>query len=179
MVAITVVLAATVFVAIPALGDIEMPSFADGDSGDESNGVQTELIRAADGEPGETDDHYVRVHIEAGSNAVGNSLNRLHVAYPSSADASNVTGSDIERVGIDTDGDGVLEADAMVDLNDVSTSDDGDTLEVGFNGNHDVDAGDWIVLDVSDVRNPALAGEYNVSVDVNGDVTKDGVLAVE
>ena len=179
IVAITVVLAATVLVAVPAIGDIEMPSFADGDSDDEPNEVQTELIRAADGESGETDDHYVRVHIEAGSNAVGNSLNQLHVMYPGSADASAVSGSDIERVGIDSDGDGVLEADAMVDLNDVSTSDDGNTLEVGFNGNHNIDAGDWIVLDVSDVQNPTPAGEYDVSVDVNGDVTKDGVLAVE
>lgn len=179
MVAITVVLAATVLVAVPAVGDIEMPSFADGETDDESNEVQTELIHAADGEPGEPDDHYVRVHIEEGSDAVGNSLNGLHVTYPSSADASNVTGSDIERVGIDTDGDDVLETDAMVDLTGLSTSDDGSTLDVTFNGNHDIDAGDWIVLDVSDVQNPAPAGEYDVSVDVNGDITEDGVLAVE
>ncbi len=179
MVAITVVLAATVLVAVPAVGDIEMPSFADGDSDDEPNEVQTELIRAADGAPGEPDDHYVRVHIEAGSNAVGNSLNQLQVTYPSSADASNVSGSDIERVGIDSAGDGVVETDAMVDVNGLSTSDGGSTLDVSFNGNHNIDAGDWIVLDVSDVQNPAPAGEYGVSVDVNGDVTEDGVLAVE
>ncbi|MCD2199551.1 type IV pilin [Halobacterium sp. KA-4] len=179
MVAITVVLAATVLVAVPAIGDIEMPSFADGDSDDEPNEVQTELIRAADGESGKLDDHYIRVHIEEGSNAVGNSLNQLHVAYPSSADASNVTGSDVERVGIDKDGDGVLEADAMVDLSGLSTSDDGSTLDVTFNGNHNIEAGDWIVLDVSDVQNPAPDGEYNVSMDVNGDVTKDGVLTIE
>ena len=182
IVAITVVLAATVLVAVPAIGDIEMPSFADSDGGTDdetANEVQTELIHAADGEPGEPDYHYVRVHIEEGSDAAGNSLNQLQVTYPSSADASNVTGSDIERVGIDTDGDGVLETDAMVDLSGLSTSNDGSTLDVTFNGNHNIDAGDWIVLDVSDVQNPASAGEYDVSVDVNGDITKDGVLTVE
>ncbi len=180
MVAITVVLAGTVLVAVPAVGDIEMPSFADGETdGGAADEVQTELIHAADGEPGDTDDHYVRVHVEEGSDAVGNSLNQLQVTYPSSADVSNVSGSDIERIGIDSDGDGVLETDAMVDLSGLSTSNDGSTLAVTFGGNHDVEAGDWLVLDVSDVRNPASAGEYDVSVNVNGDVTRDGVLTVE
>ncbi|WP_353634027.1 archaellin/type IV pilin N-terminal domain-containing protein [Halobacterium sp. NMX12-1] len=180
MVAITVVLAGTVLVAVPAVGDIEMPSFADGETdGGAADEVQTELIHAADGEPGEPDDHYVRVHVEEGSDAVGNSLNKIQVTYPSSADVSNVSGSDIERVGIDSDGDGVLETDAMVDLNGLSTSDDDSTLAVTFGGNHDIEAGDWLVLDVSDVRNPASAGEYDVSVNVNGDVTRDGVLTVE
>ncbi|GAA0275564.1 hypothetical protein GCM10009000_108790 [Halobacterium noricense] len=178
MVAITVVLAATVLIAVPTVGDVEMPSFADGD--DEPNtGVQTQVIRAADGDAGATDDHYVRVHIEADSNAVGNSLNSLTVAYPSSADASNVTGSDVERVGIDSDGDGVLDADAMVDMDDISTSGGGSTLTVDFGGDHDIEAGDWIVFDVADIENPDAAGEYDVSVGVSGDITEDGVLDVE
>lgn len=175
MVVITLLLASTIMIGLPDSG-IDMPTFAD--DADEDAAVQTELIVAVRGEPGIDDEHQLRIKIEEGSDTAGNSLNQLTIAYPDAVNTSAVSGSDIDQVGIDRDGDGQLEADAMVDLNGLSTSDDGSTLTITFGGNHDLEVGYWIVLDVTDLDNPDTAGEYSVSIDVNGDVTKQGTLEI-
>lgn len=177
--AITVVLASTVLFVVPNGDAIGMPSFGSEDTENDGDAVQTELVRAVEGDAGVADEHRFRIEVEPGSPTAGNSLNQLRVEYPDGVDAGGVTGSDVERVGVDMDGDGVLEADAMVDVDGLSTSDGGSTLTVGFGGNHNLEVGDWIVLDVDDVEDPASPGEYAVSVNVNGDVTRTGTLDVE
>jgi FlaG/FlaF family flagellin (archaellin) len=177
MVVITLLLASTIMIGLPDGGGIDVPTFADDSAGDTD--VQTELIVAVRGEPGVDDEHQLRIQLEDGSNTVGNSLNQLTITYPDAVNASAVSGSDIDQVGIDRDGDGQLEEDAMVDLSGLSTSDDGSTLTITFGGNHDLEVGYWIVLDVSDLENPDTTGEYSVSVDVNGDVIKQGTLEID
>lgn len=177
MVFVTILLASTIMIGLPEMSEVEVPTF-DGEDGDDES-VQRELIVTEESDPGIDDQHHLRIKIEEGSDAVGNSLNQLTIEYPNAVDASGVSGSDIDRVGLDTDGDGALEEDAMLDLNALSTSDGGSTLTIGFGGNHDLEAGDWIVLDVDDLANPDSTGEYSVSVDVNGDVTKQGTIEIE
>jgi len=137
------------------------------------DGIQTQLVLPQSGTAGTTDTHDVRFHVDDGSNTAGNSLNQIKIHYEDgSVDASNVTTGDVLRVGLDTDDDGEIDVNVSDDLDSVTTSNNGNTLELYFTGNYDLNEQDRIILDVADLQNPSSAGTYNVSVNVNGDVTK-------
>lgn len=137
------------------------------------DGIQTQLVLPESGTAGTTDVHHVRYHIDDNSNTAGNSLNQIKIHYEDgSVNASNVGLDDIEKVGLDTDSDGTIDVNVSDDLDSVTTSNNGNTLEIYFTGNYNLEEQDRIILDVADLQNPSNAGTYNVSVNVNGDVTK-------
>lgn len=137
------------------------------------DGIQTQLVVPESGTAGTTDEHHVRYHVDDNSNTAGNSLNQIKINYEDgSVDAGNVGTGDVLRVGLDTDDDGEIDVDVSDDLDSVSTSNDGNTLELSFSGNYNLEEQDRIVLDVADLQNPGSTGAYSVSINVNGDVTK-------
>lgn len=178
-----------------AVGAMEMAEFgmereevrdltgADGDaSGD---GYRSELVWARDGSPGATTNHVVNYTIASDSDTAGNSLNSVEIRYPDgTVDVSGVDErSEIVTVGIDEDRDGAIEVDATADVeccppgDGVIISDGGNTIRVELSGNHDLEAGDALIVEYEAVENPTV-GDYGVTVDVNGDVTDSGTLDV-
>ena len=124
-------------------------------------------VEAVPSTPDETAQHVVTVTV--GDDSAG-SLTGFEVDYSGSGiDLSNVSQSDIVKIGIDreNDADG-RETDQNVndDLDSVSASNEGETLTIDTGGSYSIASGDEIVVVVDGVTNPP-AGEYDVSIDVN------------
>jgi len=155
-------------------------------TGTASDGYRPELIWARDDGASETTSHVVNYTIAPGSDTAGNSLNSIVVEYPDGS--ASVTDVDerveIETVGIDEDRDGTIDVDATGDVeccppdDGVKVSDGGNTLTVELSGNYNLDGGDALVVEYEAVENPG-AGDYGVTVGVNGDVSDSGTLEVE
>jgi len=156
----------------------------DGSADAESNA--DELLWAVDDGADTTTTHVVNYTIAADSDTAGNSLNSVTVEYESgSADVSGVDErADVTLVGIDEDRDGTVETDATGDVeccppgDGVIVSDGGNTLRIEFSGNYNLAAGDALVVRYESATNPS-AGDYGVSVTVNGEVNDAGTLEVE
>lgn len=146
---------------------------------------RSELVWARDDGAGETTAHVVNYTIATGSDTAGNSLNSVVIEYP----AGSVSVSDVDErsevvtVGIDEDRDGTIDTDATDDVeccppgDGVKVSDDGHTLTIELSGNSNLGGGDSLIVEYEAVENPA-AGDYNVTVGVNGDVSDSGTLGV-
>ncbi|MGQ3329635.1 type IV pilin [Halorubrum sp. FL23] len=152
---------------------------ADATAGDESHAG--ELVRAVDDGAGATTTHVVNYTVAADSDTAGNSLNSVTVEYESgSVDVSGVDErAAVTLVGIDGDRDGTVETDATGDVeccppgDGVIVSDGGNTLRIEFSGSYSLEAGDALAVRYESVTNPS-AGEYGVSVTVNGEVNDGG-----
>lgn len=147
---------------------------------------RSELIWARDDSANETTAHVVNYTIATGSDTAGNSLNSVVIEYPGgSVNVSDVDErSEIVTVGIDEDRDGAVDTDATGDVeccppgDGVKVSDNGNTLTIELSGNYNLDEGDSLIVEYEAVDNPA-AGDYEVTVGVNGDVSDSGTVAVE
>lgn len=125
-------------------------------------------ISASPGSAGTSSVH--RAAATVGSCEAGDSLNKLRVDYAvgsNPADVSSVDQTDVQAVGIDTNGDGTIDTDVSSDLSSVSASNDGHTLDVGFGGSYSLTAGDTVVIEFADAVNPDAGGTYDVNVSVN------------
>ncbi|WP_424017110.1 type IV pilin [Halorientalis pallida] len=150
---------------------------------DEFRGTRVDCLSVAgSAAPGIETAHGVRFDVpyNGGSGTVGNSLNEITVTYESGAgvDASGVSVGDVTAVGFDRDGDAAIDVSARSDLQSVTVSNGGRTVEFGFIGNYDVKRGDEIVVRFAGIENPTAAGTYTTTVNVNGDVTKTGSVTV-
>lgn len=150
---------------------------------DEFRGTRIDCLSVAgSAEPGIETAHGIRYDVidRGGSGTVGNSLNGITVTYESGAgvDASGVSTDDVTAVGFDRDGDSGIDVSVADDLQSVSASNGGRTIKFGFVGNYNVKQGDEIVVRFAGIENPAAAGTYTTTVNVNGDVTKTGSVTV-
>ncbi|WP_299266539.1 type IV pilin [Halorientalis sp.] len=150
---------------------------------DQFDGGNGDCLTAAGREkPGARTTHGIRYDVEyySGSGTVGNSLNEISISYESGsgADASGVTADDVVAVGFDRDDDPDIDVSVGGDLQSVSASNGGRTLELGFTGNYNVKRDDEIIVRYDAVKNPTAAGTYTTSVNVNGDVTQSGKIRV-
>lgn len=147
---------------------------------------RSELIWARDNGADEITAHVVNYTIATDSDTAGNSLNSVVIEYPDgSANVSDVDErSEIVTVGIDEDQDGTIDANATGDVeccppsDGVKVSNNGHTLTIELSGNYNLDGGDSLIVEYEAVDNP-VAGDYAVTVGVNGDVSDSGMLAVE
>jgi hypothetical protein len=189
---ILVILLASVF----AVGAVELAEMdgkrdiagqlQDGRTGDSGYDYDTgRLIWARDSAPAANTTHVVNYPIATGSDTAGNSLNSIVIEYPDgTANAASVDDrDDVLLVGIDGDADGRVETDATDDVeccppdDGVKLSDGGNTLTVELSGNYNLEAEDSLVVVYRHTTNPG-AGDYTVTVGVNGDVSRDGSLDI-
>lgn len=191
VVVITLLLASMFAVGAVELADFgtereQVDELTDGDgAGTGGDGYRAELIWARDDDAGTTTSHVVNYTIASDSDTAGNSLNSVEIRYPDgSADVSGVDErSDVVTVGVDEDRDGEIEVDATGDVeccppgDGVIVSDGGNTLRIELSGNYNLEGGDALIVEYEAVENPG-AGDYSVTVDVNGDVTDSGTLDI-
>ncbi|QLC34276.1 DUF2808 domain-containing protein [Halarchaeum sp. CBA1220] len=107
---------------------------------------------------------------EVGSDDASDSLNEFRVDYAENTGATDVSEvglSDVNAVGISTDGDRTIETNVSDDLSSVSISNDGHTLLLGFGGSYTLEQGDVVVANYSDVENPGSNGTYTAAVGIN------------
>ena len=184
MVALVILLASMLSVTV--LG-VDLPSLATYERGigerSDSTGAPYDYgdnITAVDNGAGTTTKHVVTLNVTG--NAVGNSLNQLTVTYDGGetvvSDSSKEPVEDLRVTGIDEDGDGRIDDDAMGDVEDgdVTVADDGSELVVEWTGNHDLDAGDKLIVVYGAVTNPDSTGDHDGAIDLNGDRVYDGAI---
>lgn len=123
-------------------------------------------IQANPPTPNATSTHSVTTTV--GTAATG-SWGGFAVGYPS-GDASNVSLTDVKKIGIDRGADSAgtaIDVNVSDDLNSVSASNNGKTLTFDLGGSYSIKAGDELVVVYGNVTNPASSGQYNVSLDIN------------
>ena len=109
--------------------------------------------------------HTVRAAV--GPDLDDSSLSGLDVDYQATdrnGDISSVDESDVETMYIDRADGGAT--DVTDDVNGVSASNNGETLNVRLGGSHVLHEGDHVVVSYSDATNPS-AGEYEIVFVVN------------
>jgi hypothetical protein len=125
----------------------------------------------------------INMTLSSGSDADGNSLNSLEIDVVQNSDTeglfTNATQDELVVIGIDEDGDGVIETDLSGDIESGSDDgwklqDDNTTLKIEFTGNYNLEAGDRILLTFNNGSTPASVGDYSVDVTVNGEDTNEG-----
>lgn len=160
-----------------ATGDWVVLSFtADGLSGllDENATLgETDLVVADPTTPGERSTH--RVQVPVGTDGT---LRSVVVDYSGSDDhpdpVSERTQPRSPRVGVDRDGDGLLDARFDAALTTVTVTSEGE-YRFAFSGDAELAAGEVLVLEY-DVVNPSSDGSQPVSVSVNDAPAEDGVV---
>jgi hypothetical protein len=171
--------------AVDSEGEIEPGDVSTPSTPDESAPDPGQLIRARDPGAGARTTHVVNYSIARDSATAGNSLGSVVIEYPDgSADVTGVDERrDVRLVGIDEDRDGTIDVDATDDIECCPPGDgvitpDENTLRIEFSGNYNLEGGDALVIEYEDVRNPS-AGEYPVTVTVNGEVSDTGTLEID
>ncbi|PSP50637.1 hypothetical protein BRC75_00285 [Halobacteriales archaeon QH_7_69_31] len=128
-------------------------------------------------DPAEADaDSTHTVRAAVGPDLDDSSLSGLDVDYQATdrnGDVSNVDGSNVETMYIDRADGGTT--DVTDDVDGVSASNNGETLNVRLGGSHALHEGDHVVISYSDATNPS-AGEYDIGFVVNpqSDGTRSG-----
>lgn len=133
-----------------------------------TSGMADASITASPTDPNATATHNATGTV--GSNLDGDSLNGFTVDYTASSnptDVANVGQTDVVAVGIDTDGDGVIDVDVSDDLSEVSVSNNGHTLSFGFGGSYSLSKGDRVIVEYGNARNPDAVGTFDVGVRLN------------
>jgi hypothetical protein len=125
---------------------------------------------------GSSASHIMEYTVDAGSNLVGESLNDIDLIYGAGSNPSDVS-------SINSSADiSVLElngSDISGDIDTVSNSDGGTTLNINLFGNNDLFDTSVIRLETaSSVVNPSSAGNYDVEVPINGKETKTFQLEI-
>lgn len=178
LVLLTVVLAGTLTYALSMeTGEQTAEDVVSGDVGDGED-LQDDLVvaeNATSGADGVV--HSAVVDVDA---AAGTELDSVTVSYPKAAvDLGTSQHDDVLAVGVDTDGDGDLEESFDEDdVSGVNTNDDDSELTVGLDTAYTLASGDRVTVRYDDAKNPDVAGDYDVSVTVNGEQTTDGTLTI-
>lgn len=180
LVVITVLLAGSLtFVFNIDVNEQTADRVANGNLRDEADdGLQDDLVVAEDPTPGTTDIvHSTVVEVD---DASGTELDSITVDYPKDdMDLSTQEHNEILTIGVDTNGDGSLERTFdESDISGVNTNDDNSELTVTFDIGYTFDEGDRVKIRYEGVNNPDAAGDYAVSVTLNGAQTEDGTLTI-
>lgn len=143
---------------------------------------RNETIYAVDPSASVKTTHVVSVAVESGDDAAGGNLDGVRIAYDRTdvSDVSNASG-DIEKLGVDTDGDGDIDENLLADISSTDAKDDGHTLVIDVDpSNYDLEAGDRVIVRYADVQNPS-AGSYSVDITLDyeiGDPAATGTLEI-
>jgi len=120
------------------------------------NGTLDNSLTVEDPEPGVTTTH---AWYEEGGSSSAASGSKITVSYNTAADdategidVSNVDASDVQRAGIDTDGDGSIEEDITVESTSISNN--GKDVTFSLASSHDFDDTEYLVLVYGDVQHP-------------------------
>lgn len=147
------------------------------ESSDDS--LQEELVVAEDATPGA--ENVIHTTVVTVDGAAGTTLDSITVDYPKDeVDHSTSQHEEIVTIGVDTDDDGDLEE--TFDEDDVSgvgLNDDDSRLEITFDTAYTLSTDDRVQVRYEGAENPDNAGEYDVSVELNGVQTEDGTLVIE
>lgn len=105
-----------------------------------------------------------------GSGELGSSLGSIKIDYSLSSnqpDLSEITQSDIQKLGIDEDQDGKIETSVKSDFDGINKQSNG-ILRIELTGNYNLDeASDVVIVQYKNVKNPSQTGTYNVQIDLN------------
>lgn len=177
LVVITVLLASTLAFAFALdTNDRLAEDVITGDLGGDT--LQTDLVVAEDATPGA--DGVVHSAVVEVDDAAGTTLDSITVEYPKDdVDLSTQSHDEILTIGVDTDEDGDFERTFDEDdVSGVNTNDDDSELTVTFDTATTLSAGERVTVRYDEAVNPDAAGEYAVSVTLNGDQTETGTLVV-
>lgn len=182
MVAITLLLVSVLAVGVTSYGTDLDPDSAVPTAITEStdtvvenrwSGSSGDLFRVSDDGAGATNvTMRVNFTVRSGSATIGNSLNSVEIEANDSSLSmfAGTERSDLDRIGVDEDGDGSVDREIAGDVNGWTVSDGGSTLKIGLSGSaYTPDAGDSIVVEFAGVTNPAAAGSYGIGAQTSGD----------
>ena len=179
MIVLTLLLASTIVVGLST--DLPTSTAADVASGDlgDDDSLQDDLVVAE--EPTVGADGVVHSTVLVVDDADGETWDELTVDYPKEPVELDTTSHDeILTIGVDTDADGDLEETFDADdVSGVNTNDDNSILTVTFDTGYELQDGDRVHLRYEGANNPDTAGEYDVSVRLNGAAWTDGTLTIE
>ncbi|WP_252698904.1 hypothetical protein [Natronosalvus vescus] len=120
-------------------------------------------------EPGETATYCFSLTV--GDDADGNSLNEIVADFcGTGVDVSNVEDDDVSA---ELNGDDVTN-----DLDEVSDSNNGQTLTLTFGGNYDLEQGDSIDVCLDNVQNPEMPGLYPARFTLNDEESSATVFTI-
>jgi len=128
-------------------------------------GAWNGFVQAEDNSPGATTTYTFGATVANQTTSSGLVVNFQYAGV----NVENIEHSDIERFGIDVNGDfdpGNLNDDLNSSIASVETSNFGRTLFLNLSGDVTLNTNDEIVLVLSGVTNPDSAGEYPVLLDV-------------
>lgn len=183
MIVVTLLLASVVAVGVTSIGDdldadSAVPTAVpDGSietvATDRWVGSPGDLFSLSNDQAGATNGSMrVNFTIEDDSNTIGNSLNsvRLESNDTSLTMFAGTERSDLERIAVDEDGDGIVDREITGDVNGWTVSDGGSTLKIELSGSaYSPEAGDSIVVVFGGVTNPPDAGTYALGAQTSGD----------
>ncbi|MFB6137989.1 MAG: archaellin/type IV pilin N-terminal domain-containing protein [Halobacteriaceae archaeon] len=188
LVVIVILLASTFTVGLPGMVDFgRLGETVEGlrEAPDDHSIPTGELVSALEDDALESGArHRIEFHIRDGSNTAGNSLNVVQIEYEATDVTAMDARSDVTKLGIDTDGDRKVDVNAHGDLeccppsDGVIVTDGGHTLRLELSGNYNLEEDDTVIVVYDDVTNPG-EGTYDVTVSVNGDVSRTGQLTTE
>ncbi|MFP8958605.1 hypothetical protein ACLI4Y_18000 [Natrialbaceae archaeon A-CW3] len=119
--------------------------------------------------PGETATYCFSLTV--GDDAGGNSLDEIVADFcGTGVDVSNVEDDDVSAE--------LNETDVTDDLDEVSDSNDGQTLTLTFGGDYDLEEGDTIDVCLDNVQNPELPGLYPARFTLNDEETSATVFTI-
>lgn len=136
-------------------------------------GAPGELFRLSNNQADATDvSMQVNFTIEPDSNTIGNSLNSIYIEVTTGSPDmfSGTEMADLERIAVDTDGDGSTERDITEDVNGWTVKNGGSALKVELTGSaYTPAANDSILLTFGSVTNPPDPGTYELRAETSGD----------
>ncbi|WP_211194965.1 DUF7827 domain-containing protein [Halorhabdus amylolytica] len=159
-----------------AAGDLGVVAFdADGLTGpmNVENPPGENLVYADPSTPGEQTRHTVQ--IDAGDRNVTFNTARITYATADGATPGRLTGVNVQRVSVDSDGDGRADRELTSSVAGTAVREAG-TMTVSFDDRHTLGANETLYLEYDGLTNPTTDGTYSVSVTV-GDYTQTGEVA--
>ena len=114
----------------------------------------------------------LNIDADADSDIGGSSLNSIQI-NPNGGDIdfSNVEQPDIVTLDVGA-------TDATGDIDGVSASNNGGTLDISLGGAVDITQGDEITVEFRDAESPSTEGDYSVTIEVNDNSAGTGILQV-
>lgn len=158
-------------------GDVEDDEAADEGTESEDE-LRSDLVVAENETPGATG--VVHSSVVGVEGAAETTLDEITVDYPKSAvDLETQSHDEILTLGVDTDADGTIERTFdSSDVSGVNTNDDDSVLTVTLDTGYTLSDGDRVKIRYGGADNPDAAGEYDVSVTINGAQSESGTLRV-
>lgn len=179
LVVVTLLLATVLAVTFhPGPDDGLADDVASGDLGGGADDLQDALVVSETASPGADD--VVHSTVVPVGDAAGTTLETITVEYPKAeVDLATAKHEAIRTIGVDTDADGDLERTFdESDVSGVNTNDDDSEMTVAFDTGYELSSGDRVRIRYEDAENPDAAGEYDVTVTLNGVQSVDGVFVV-